>query len=109
MITISVYRTREMEYRGFCCEGHSGYASSGKDIVCAGVSALVINTINSIEQFTTSSDIKVDMIETDGYVKMMFQKKPDDKAILLFDSLVLGLTNIENDYKKYVKVSFKEV
>ncbi|NTV78436.1 MAG: ribosomal-processing cysteine protease Prp [Clostridiales bacterium] len=108
MITISVYRTRDMEYKGFCCEGHSGYDDRGKDIVCAAVSALVVNTVNAIEKFT-SSDAKVEVRDADGYVKMMFRNKPDDKALLLFDSLILGLSNIENDYKKYVKVSFKEV
>ena len=33
-------------------EGHAGFAAYGNDIVCAAVSALVINTVNSIEAFT---------------------------------------------------------
>ena len=33
-------------------QGHAGYAEPGQDIVCAAVSALVINTINAIEAFT---------------------------------------------------------
>ena len=32
--------------------GHAGYDDIGKDIVCAAVSVLVINTLNSIERFT---------------------------------------------------------
>ena len=46
---------------GFDCLGHAGYAEEGEDIVCAGISALVINTINSLgvytkENFSTDSD-----------------------------------------------------
>ena len=33
-------------------KGHAGYAEEGYDIICAAVSALTVNTINSIEQFT---------------------------------------------------------
>ena len=29
-------------------EGHSGFAESGKDVVCAGVSALVFTLVNCI-------------------------------------------------------------
>ena len=35
-----------------------GYADVGQDIVCAGVSALVINTINSIEQFNRERSVR---------------------------------------------------
>ena len=51
MITITILQDHE-DAVGFHCIGHSGYAEAGSDIICAGVSALVINTINSIETFT---------------------------------------------------------
>ena len=54
MITITIYQNHE-DVTGFRCIGHSGYAESGSDIICAGVSALVINTINSIDSLTKSS------------------------------------------------------
>ena len=37
---------------GFDVSGHAGYSEAGSDIVCAAVSALVINAVNSIEKFT---------------------------------------------------------
>ena len=52
MIRVTVYKTRRHEYAGFDLSGHAGYEEAGHDIVCAAVSALVINTVNSVEQFT---------------------------------------------------------
>ena len=52
MIKVTIYKTERQEYAGFDMEGHAGYAEAGEDIVCAGVSALVINALNSIERFT---------------------------------------------------------
>ena len=46
MIKVTIYKTERQEYAGFDMEGHAGYAEAGEDIVCAGVSALVINALN---------------------------------------------------------------
>ena len=49
MTKITVFRNRGGEYLGFDCLGHAGYAEAGYDIVCAGISVLVINFINSVD------------------------------------------------------------
>ena len=48
MITITV-KKRNGNYLEFVSKGHAGYAEEGQDIVCAAVSVLVINTVNSLE------------------------------------------------------------
>ncbi|MCI9138628.1 MAG: ribosomal-processing cysteine protease Prp [Lachnospiraceae bacterium] len=108
MITVSVYKSQGI-YKGFHCLGHAGYGKAGRDIVCSAVSVLVINTINSIETFL-SEDIEVTVDEQIGKIHLDFQKAPSEKAALLMDSLVLGLTGIEENYsKKFVRLSIKEV
>lgn len=87
-------------------EGHAEYAKYGTDIVCAGVSALVINAINSIEQLTG------DEIETKmkpDLVAMTIKTKPVSSAAeLLLRSLVLGLQGIQGEYgNRYLKIKFK--
>ena len=52
MIKVTIYQSSEGEILGFAIQGHAGYAESGSDIVCAAVSVLAQNTVNSIEQFT---------------------------------------------------------
>ena len=51
MIQVSVKKQKD-NIVGFHMEGHSGYAEQGADIVCSAISALAINCVNSIEEFT---------------------------------------------------------
>ena len=108
MITITILQDHE-DAVGFHCIGHSGYAEAGSDIICAGVSALVINTINSIETFTEDS-YHIDTEETSGLIDFRLDQKAGHDTQLLMKSMVLGLQGIQNDYgNEYVILDFKEV
>ena len=52
MTEITIHYNSKREPIGVRLYGHSGYAEAGNDIVCAALSVLMINTVNSIEQFT---------------------------------------------------------
>ena len=110
MIKVTIYKTERQEYAGFDMEGHAGYAEAGEDIVCAGVSALVINALNSIERFTDDETSCVSDEDT-GSIEFRFDGIPSHDATLLLDSMILGLEEIEdsNDYEKYIDIIFKEV
>lgn len=103
MITITVYKDADGKITGFCSTGHAGFADSGQDIVCAAVSALVINTVNSIENFTSDTfELKED--EKKGTIDFKIVSKPGKEATLLLNSLFLGLNGIREDYgKQYIK------
>ena len=77
---------------------------------CAAVSAIVINTINSIDKFT---DDKTNCVsdEESGAIEFRFGQIPSHDASLLLDSMVLGLEQIEdsNEYEPYIDIIFKEV
>lgn len=108
MITITIYRNRD-RVAGFRCAGHSGYAESGNDIVCAGVSALVINTINSIEAFTSAA-FHLDTEAESGLIDFRFDQESEHDSELLIRSMVLGLQGIQSDYgNEYLILDFKEV
>ena len=108
MIKVTIYKTERQEYAGFDMEGHAGYAEAGEDIVCAGVSALVINALNSIERFTDDETSCVSDEDT-GSIEFRFDGIPSHDATLLLDSMILGLEEIEdsNDYEKYIDIIFK--
>ncbi|RDU23037.1 ribosomal-processing cysteine protease Prp [Anaerosacchariphilus polymeriproducens] len=109
MIKITIYKDQETKYKSFEVIGHAGFAKNGNDIVCAGVSALVINALNSIEQLTTDT-ITVHTDENSGLIKCEFTQIPTKEAEMLVDSLVIGLKGIQNDYSnKYIELVFKEV
>ena len=113
MIEVIIYRTKNHEYIGFDVEGHAGYGVSGDDIVCAAVSILVINTINSIEGFTTDKTSLVHCNER-GLINFRFEDKASHDAHLLVQSMICGLQNVEEEYKTdslnpYIDITFKEV
>ena len=106
MITITV-KKRNGNYLEFVSKGHAGYAEEGQDIVCAAVSALIITTVNSLEEFT---DDKFDVQEKDGFVSIHFRNDLSERGMLLMDSLLLGLTEIAGSYNnRYLTVKVKEV
>ena len=106
MITITLYK-HQNQYQGFISHGHAGYAEEGYDIICAAVSVLTVNTINSIEQFT---DDAIAVRSDDGYVELILEGEVSKEPTLLLDSMVLGLHDIRETYgKKYLRIVSKEV
>ena len=109
MTHITIYRNQENAFTGFLCEGHAGYADAGEDIVCAGISTLVINTINAIDALT-ATEILADADETKGTINVNFPSGCEDQAKLLVDAMILGLQGIQTNYgKKFLTLDFKEV
>ena len=87
--------------------GHAGYAEEGQDIICAAVSALIVNTVNSVETLTEDLIISE---AGDGYVYFSFPNGYSESTALLVKSLLLGLESIRRDYgAQYLEIAFKEV
>jgi uncharacterized protein len=97
MIKISIKTDTEKIYSGFRVEGHAGYLDEGQDIICAAVSMLVINTINSIETFTKDV-FEVHTEEEIGLIELKMMSEVSDEAKLLLDSLFLGFRVIKEEY-----------
>ena len=104
----AIFYSRDNRYYGFKISGHAEYGCCGRDVVCAGVSALVINTVNSIEEFTEDSVITEE--SEDGMVRFKIIGNVSDKSRLLLKSLRLGLCSIYEEYgDKYIQIYFREV
>jgi len=109
MTQITIYRNQNREVERFTCSGHAGYSEYGNDIVCASISVLVINTINSIETFTSTAYL-CEADEETGDIDFRFTEEISPDASLLVESMILGLKEIQNDYgKKFLILDFKEV
>ena len=94
-------------YFGFAITGHAEYAEPGEDILCAAVSALAINTVNSIETLTKDRLI---VEEKDGFLRAKILGKVSDAGSTLFKSLRIGLCKIYEEYgDEYIRIFFKEV
>ena len=109
MTQITIYRNQNREVERFTCTGHAGYSEYGTDIVCASISVLVINTINSIETFTSIAYV-CEADEETGDIDFRFTEEISPDASLLVESMILGLKEIQNDYgKRFLILDFKEV
>ena len=85
---------------GITIDGHAGYAEAGKDIVCAGVTALTENLIDSIESLT-KDEIQYEI--SPGRVDIHY-KNLSEYGKLLVDSFFLGICDIEQDFPENVKI-----
>lgn len=107
MIRVVFYKDLKDEYIGFSLCGHAGYAKAGHDIVCAAVSALCLNTVNSIETFTKDLT-RLETDEAAGVLKFRFLSKVSPESKLLTDALKLGLDGIrDNNNFRYLSVTTK--
>lgn len=79
-------------------------------MVCAGVSAIVINTINCLEDLL-GERIGCDMDrEEGGLITCVFYDTPGENASLLVECMIHGLTWIQKQYgKKYLQFEIREV
>lgn len=107
MIKISLHYNKQGDLWKFNLSGHAGYADHGQDIVCAAVSMLVINTINSIHSLT-KEPIELDEDVSKGYINCTFPamelNQGSKEALLLVNSMILGLKNLEKEYGKHIQI-----
>lgn len=110
MIHVTIYQNQKDEYIGFSARGHAGFAESGEDIVCAAVSVLMINTVNALELYADAK-LSVSGEEEEGALDVRLTDQPTEKTELLFKTMALGLTQMEDDenYAEYIDLTFEEV
>jgi uncharacterized protein YsxB (DUF464 family) len=107
MTTITITKTSDDKYKSIECNGHAGYADYGKDIVCAAVSVLTINLINSIDNLT-EDEIIVSQDEDKGIIRFKFKDEPGHDSDLLVKSFELGVDSIFQQYgKKFLNIKFR--
>ena len=112
MTDITIQKNSRGWYKGFKCDGHAGFAEYFQDIVCAALSVLTINTINSIEAFAGDL-IDVSSDEDKGIITCSFRNRTgniSDEATLLMKSYELGVNGIYEQYgKEFLNIKFEEV
>lgn len=101
MIKANFNRNDDGDIVVFEVEGHAGYAPSGRDIVCAAVSALVIGTVNGLEVL---SDASFETSLSYGVTKV-FVEEPTSSSNILLRSLIMSLEGIQEEYPEHIKIA----
>ena len=100
MIRVEIYRLPGRGVRGFRVANH------GAPIVCAAVSALVLNAVNSIKSLTDEA-FSLDYEEEGGYIHVRFTAPPlGEEAALLVRSLMLGLEAVAQEYPEDIGIEY---
>lgn len=94
MIAVCV-REKEIEI-----SGHAGYAETGKDIVCAGVTALTQTLIGALEALTRD-EIKYEI--SFGRADIHYRNLSEEGKLLV-DSFFIGICQIADEFPDYVRI-----
>lgn len=105
MIRVNVERNGDGSIRSFTVKGHAFYSEPGKDIVCAGVSAVTVGTVNAIEEV---AGVKLAAKMKDGFLQASVPELPEgnkpDRVQLLLESMLVMLNSIEDTYGDFITV-----
>ncbi|KGR73136.1 ribosomal-processing cysteine protease Prp [Streptococcus phocae subsp. phocae] len=84
--------------------GHAGSGDYGFDIVCAAVSTLAINFINSLEVIAhCQATVTLNDVEG-GYMDISVPCHDNQETIqILFESFLLGMTKLAEDSSEFVQ------
>ena len=106
MIKVTINRNSSGRIDSFSMSGHAEYDIPGKDIVCAGASAVAFGTINSIYALCKVEPILEQ--EQSGFLRCQIphigDKAIEEKVQLLLEGMLVSLQTIELDYGQYMKI-----
>ena len=97
--------TEDERITGFTVSGHSGYEESGKDIVCAYVTAVVTMaeaTINDVCGAKAKVRVKDDQARITLTLPASCDEEDTVQAVLA--GMMLTLINMRDDYPDYIEV-----
>ena len=102
MIEAVFYEEKDGRISAFSVRGHSGTASKGRDIVCAGVSALTQTALLGLGRHL-NRELSYS-VAPNGELRMKLKDAPDDLTEAILQTLRLGLGEIEKLYPKAVRL-----
>jgi len=115
MIKVIIYETNNNHIGRFTISGHSGYDIKGQDIICAAVSVLGQNTLNSLVEVCGIKEDEIDYFidEEKGFLDARVPRDLDEgtrmKAETVLRTLELGIKSIMESYPGYITLKYGEV
>ncbi len=97
--------TEDERITGFSVSGHSGYAESGSDIVCAAISAVVAMTEATVNDIC-GAKAKVRVKEQDARITLTLPTACDEEESVqaVLAGMLLYLCDLRDEYPDYIEV-----
>ncbi|WP_033166895.1 ribosomal-processing cysteine protease Prp [Clostridium sp. KNHs205] len=86
---------------GFRVEGHANYSIPGRDIVCAAVSMLTSNTVNTLSEL---AEINPFVMESDAYIEFAVANIGSVIVRTLLSAAKIGYRSIAERYPDNVMI-----
>ncbi|MDO4779204.1 MAG: ribosomal-processing cysteine protease Prp [Tissierellia bacterium] len=112
MTKVTIYKDTDI-LTGFKVEGHALYDIEGKDILCAAISVLTINSINTITEILKLEDY-IEYAVGEVYISLDIDTEDLDERQLRDTQVVLkgfelGVTSLLEDYSEKLNLDYREV
>lgn len=104
MTKIVIFK-KENKICGFQIKGHTGFAESGKDIVCSAISVASQMALVGLEEVLA---LPLEKHIQDGFMSVMLEKTDDEKAQVILESMEKTLWDIAKNHSKYVYMEVRE-
>lgn len=88
--------------------GHAGFDSYGNDLICASVSALLLATVNALEEYV---GLDTGVTVENGHTAFSVATGDTMKSIqsqAIAHCLYMALVGMEDEYDDYIKVTITE-
>ncbi|MDR2634730.1 MAG: ribosomal-processing cysteine protease Prp [Clostridiales bacterium] len=97
--------TENGKIKAVSAEGHTGFADSGEDIVCAALSSILQTAVLGLMK-VAKIDVRVEMDENEGVLSMSLPPKLSERserdAEVLLQTLLLGVSDLYEGYSDYI-------
>lgn len=115
MTKINIFKNKDGSIVKYVVDGHTGYDSAGKDILCAAVSILTQTALNALNEVCGIDEELIDYTVEDeqGYLDVCL---PDglsngqrEKADIVLQTMIVGLKGLQEIYPEYITLEYGEV
>jgi uncharacterized protein YsxB (DUF464 family) len=109
MIKAQFFKTSG-DLKGFKVNGHSGYAQSGRDIACAGVTSAVMMAANTITEIIgANANVKISEAEVSLLLTGASPKDAEYAAKAVLKGLEMHLKILSEEFQGFISVYDLEV
>lgn len=107
MIRVTITRL-DNKITAFELSGHANSGPYGYDLVCAGVSAVSIGSVNAVMKLC-ELDLGIEQGTDGGYLYVTIPNELDsitmDKVQLLLEGMLISLKTIELEYSQFIQIN----
>lgn len=109
MINIVFKRDKNHSIKCIEVKGHARSGEAGFDLVCAGVSAIIIGGANALQGDTDKNYFKIILKSGYALIKHNDNELYDEKFLYTLETMFKMLKTMEESNPKYIKILEKDI